>query len=94
MTSANAVEQHYSGRGLAERIFTALAEKGHDTDRLTPDLLAPYDEFHVGGMAATRRLAGRLALDGSTHLLMSDAGPAGRPVPWLPRLAVRSLALI
>ena len=77
MTSANAVEQHYSGRGLAERIFTALAEKGHDTDRLTPDLLAPYDEFHVGGMAATRRLAGRLALDGSTHLLDVGCGAGG-----------------
>ena len=31
MTSPEAVEQHYSGRGLAERIFATLAAEGHDT---------------------------------------------------------------
>jgi len=77
MTSADAVEEHYSGRGLAERIFTALAEKGHDTDRLTPEMLAPYDEFHVGGMAATQRFAGRLSLDEGTHLLDVGCGAGG-----------------
>ena len=77
MTSPDAVEDHYSGRGLAERIFAALAEKGHDTGRLTPDILAPYDEFHVGGMAATRRFAGRLSLDQDSHLLDVGCGAGG-----------------
>ncbi len=77
MTSADAVEDHYSGRGLAERIFAALAEKGHDPASLTPDILAPYDEFHVGGMAATHRFAGRLALDPQTHLLDVGCGAGG-----------------
>ena len=77
MTSADAVEEHYSGRGLAERIFTALAKEGHDTDRLTPDLLAPYDEFHVGGMAATHRIAGRLSLNRRSHLLDVGCGAGG-----------------
>ena len=53
MTSPDAVEQHYSGHGLAERIFATLAAEGRDTGKLTPGILAPYDEFHVGGLAAT-----------------------------------------
>ena len=74
MTSPDAVEQHYSGRGLAERIFAALAAEGHDTGKLTPGILAPYDEFHVGGLAATERFSGRLSLDPALRLLDVGCG--------------------
>ena len=88
MTLPDAVEQHYSGRGLAERIFSALAAEGHDTASLTPEILAPYDEFHVGGIAATRRFSGRLSLDPSRRLLDVGCG-AGGPA----RTVVRFCAL-
>ncbi|MGB1177263.1 MAG: class I SAM-dependent methyltransferase [Candidatus Puniceispirillaceae bacterium] len=77
MTSPDAVETYYRGQGLAGRIFTALAREGHDIDRLTPAILAPYDEFHVGGMEATQRVAGRLDLSSSSRLLDIGCGAGG-----------------
>ena len=87
MTSPDAVEQHYSGRGLAERIFAALAAEGHDTGKLTPGILAPHDEFHVGGLAATERFSGRLSLDPALRLLDVAAVPVVRPAPLPPARA-------
>ena len=77
MTSADPVESYYSGQGLAERIFTALKQEGHSTDDLTPEILAPYDEFHVGGMAATYRVADRLHIQKETRLLDIGCGAGG-----------------
>ena len=77
MTSPDAVETYYQQQGLAERIFTALQGEGHDIDNLTPEILAPYDEFHVGGMAATHRVAGRLDLTPSSRLLDIGCGAGG-----------------
>ena len=77
MTTPNAVETYYREQGLAERIFTALARQGQDTSSLTPEILAPYDEFHVGGMAATQRIAGRLGLTPSSRLLDIGCGAGG-----------------
>jgi hypothetical protein len=59
VTTPDAVEAYYREQGLAERIFTALAREGRDITRLTPEILAPYDEFHVGGMAGRRGLLRR-----------------------------------
>jgi len=77
MTLTDAVEQHYAGRGLVARITTALAGDGQDTDRLTPEILAPYDEFHVGGMEATHRFSGRLGIAPDTRLLDVGCGAGG-----------------
>ena len=77
MTSSDAVEQHYSGRGLVSRIDRALAEAGHDGQGLTPELLAPYDEFHVGGMEATYRFSDRLDVGPDSRLLDVGCGAGG-----------------
>ena len=77
VTSPDAVETYYQGQGLAERIFTALQDEGHDITSLTPEILAPYDEFHVGGMPATHRVAGRLSLTPSSRLLDIGCGAGG-----------------
>ena len=77
MTSAKAVETYYRSQGLAERIFDALEQEGHATDRLTPELLAPYDEFHVGGMEATHRVADRLGISARTRLIDIGCGAGG-----------------
>src|SRR6202008_4173459 len=54
------VTAHYSRGDLAETILRALADAGKDLDRLTPEDLAPFDQFHGRGLAATLELA-RLA---------------------------------
>jgi len=77
MTLPDAVETYYQQQGLAARIFTALQGEGHDITSLTPDILAPYDEFHVGGMAATHRVASRLGLSRSSRLLDIGCGAGG-----------------
>ncbi|QFG03003.1 class I SAM-dependent methyltransferase [Tepidiforma bonchosmolovskayae] len=49
---------HYTGEALAERILEAARAAG--VHPLTPAALAPADQFHMGGLRATRELA-RLA---------------------------------
>ncbi|MCC7363903.1 MAG: class I SAM-dependent methyltransferase [Dehalococcoidia bacterium] len=49
------VEQHYTGDRLAERVLEAAAAAG--LDPITPVALAPADEFHTRGLAATQALA-------------------------------------
>lgn len=48
-----AVARHYAHGSLEETILDALTAAGKDLNRLTPKDLAPVDEFHVGGRAAT-----------------------------------------
>ena len=55
-----AIEAHWGREDLAEAILAALAARGVDLDALTPDVLAPVDQFHGGGKPVTERLA-RLA---------------------------------
>lgn len=55
--AAHAVATHYGRQDLAATILSALRAAGKDVDHLTPDDLAPVDEFHTGGRQATARLA-------------------------------------
>src|SRR5712691_12469369 len=54
---AQAVSDHYGRSGLGDSILAALKAAGKDIDHLTPDDLAPVDEFHSGQRNATVRLA-------------------------------------
>lgn len=47
------VESHYGSAALGEKILAALQAEGIDTERLTPELLAPLDQLHTRGWAAT-----------------------------------------
>jgi MPBQ/MSBQ methyltransferase len=42
------VETHYTRQDLGGIILAALKRAGKDIDHLTPDDLAPVDEFHGG----------------------------------------------
>jgi SAM-dependent methyltransferase len=46
---------HYGGERLAERVLAAAREAG--ISELSPAALAPADQFHMGGLRATRELA-------------------------------------
>ena len=72
-----AVNQHYGQADLAEKILTALQNIGKDVDKLTQDDLSPFDQFHSGGLDATRRLAQLVELHEGIQLLDVGCGIGG-----------------
>ena len=74
---ANTVAAHYGRAGLAERILAALAAAGKDLDHLSPDDLAPVDEFHTGQRNATMRLAELAGVTGTDRVLDIGSGIGG-----------------
>ena len=62
MSQDTAIEKHYGRPGLLKRMLRTLANKGISENDLTFETLAPVDEFHVGGLDATRRILNRLTL--------------------------------
>jgi SAM-dependent methyltransferase len=73
----NPVEDHYTSRDLGAAILAALQGMGKDIDHLTPDDLAPVDEFHGGQRPATIRLAELLGLTGAERVLDVGSGLGG-----------------
>jgi ubiquinone/menaquinone biosynthesis C-methylase UbiE len=66
------INRHYASSGLEEAILDGLRKAGKDPEHLSPDDLAPFDQFHSRGKAATVDLA-RLA-DLKPGLRMLDVG--------------------
>ena len=81
---AQAVSAHYGRAGLGEAILAALRASGKDVDRLTPDDLAPVDEFHTGQRGATKRLAELAKVRGGERVLDVGSGIGG-PSRYLAR---------
>jgi len=80
----NPVETHYTSTELGEAILTALKAAGKDLDNLTPDDLAPIDEFHGGQRPATVRLAELVGFAGTEQVLDVGSGLGGpsRYLAW------------
>jgi SAM-dependent methyltransferase len=77
MIDPQSVIEHYGYAGLGDAILAALKAAGKDIDHLTPDDLAPVDEFHTRGRAATMDLARLLALRGDELILDIGSGIGG-----------------
>src|SRR5215472_5658740 len=75
--SPQAVAEHYKKRALGNVILAALKAAGKDIEHLTPDDLAPVDEFHSGGRNATVRLAQLARINGSDRVLDVGCGIGG-----------------
>ena len=73
----SAVARHYGRSDLAARILDGLKAAGADTDNLKPEDLAPVDEFHIGGRAATIEVLARLAPRSDHHVLDIGCGIGG-----------------
>lgn len=54
------VNQQYGREQLIDRILTVLKDAGKDIDNLTREDLSTFDEFHIGGLAETRKLVGHI----------------------------------
>ena len=72
-----AVAEHYGNAGLLDRIIAALQAGGIDLQQLTPDDLAPVDEFHTGGRKATRHAVAKLLPKSDQHVLDVGCGIGG-----------------
>ncbi len=76
-TTARGIQAYWGRDGLEGAILAALAAAGKDVDALTVDDLAPADQFHGGGKAATDRLARLAGLRPGLRVLDVGGGLGG-----------------
>lgn len=76
------IREHYASHSLTERIVAALQAAGLDPARLTTTDLAAVDQFHAGGLAASRDLA-RLAGVRAGNRVLDLGGGIGGPARLL-----------
>jgi len=77
MTSEAKVAGHYGRAGLEGVILRAVALTGKSKGTITAADLAAVDEFHVGGLEATRELATRMELQPGMQILDVGCGIGG-----------------
>jgi SAM-dependent methyltransferase len=77
LTIEERVEQHYAQRDLEKTILDALVAEGKDLNRLASSDLAPVDENHTGGRAATVEFTAQLAFEPGMHILDVGCGIGG-----------------
>ena len=82
MTTGRRVEDHYSSSGIARRILDALAAAGGPDTPVTPDALAPLDQFHGRGIQATRELVALLQPQADEEIADVGCGIGG-PARWI-----------
>jgi ubiquinone/menaquinone biosynthesis C-methylase UbiE len=73
----SAVSRHYGRGDIKTRILDALKDAGADLDRLKLEDLAPVDEFHIGGRAATEYILAKIPLGKDHHVLDIGCGIGG-----------------
>lgn len=71
----HAVARHYGSGGLMERITAGFAALGIQPTR--PDEMPPFDEFHIGGSAATEALLAQVAVAPGMEVLDIGSGIGG-----------------
>lgn len=75
--TASGVARHYTRGDVATKLLNALRAAGKDPDALTPDDLAPVDEFHIRGREATAEVAALAGIAASDHVLDVGSGIGG-----------------
>lgn len=82
MTTGPRVEDHYSSSGIARRILDALVATSGPETPVTPDALAPLDQFHGRGIQATRELVALLQPQADEEIADVGCGIGG-PARWI-----------
>ena len=71
------VSKHYASYDVLARIRAGLPEMGHGPDRISPEILKPVDEFHIGGAEATAALLERIPIRPEMRVLDIGSGIGG-----------------
>ena len=71
------IQTHYARPDIGSVILSALEKAGKDLDHLTPEDLAPIDEFHIRGRTATLELARAAGLQANQRVLDVGSGVGG-----------------
>lgn len=77
MVDSVKVVSHYGEKDFLERLDAALAAAGLSDGALAPEALAPLDQFHTRGLAATEELAAAVGLDAASRVLDIGSGLGG-----------------
>lgn len=77
MDTEQKVAAHYGRPDLEATLIRGLAAAGLDPERLTPDDLAPVDEFHLGWRPATVEFVRAAAFPSDAHVLDIGSGIGG-----------------
>ena len=75
--SESKVIDHYGHHDLRDKMAAALAAAGLADKKLTPADLAPLDQFHTRGMAATVELGAALAIKPGASVIDIGSGLGG-----------------
>jgi ubiquinone/menaquinone biosynthesis C-methylase UbiE len=75
--SSDPVESHYASRSLVDTVLAAVDEAGLPAGTLKTSDLAPLDQFHVRGLAATKELAALAGIDATSRVLDVGSGIGG-----------------
>ena len=77
MSLEQTVSEHYSNKGLLNKIYKGLEKLGIDKNQLTQSDLSSFDEFHIGGSDGTSMLAEKLTMNASSSVLDIGCGIGG-----------------
>lgn len=77
MSNTEESDQHYASENLTERLRTIFDEIGFDDAPIPLEKLAPLDQFHSRGLAATKELAGVLGIAREDRVLDIGSGLGG-----------------
>jgi ubiquinone/menaquinone biosynthesis C-methylase UbiE len=77
MSYSESSEAHYASENLTERLRVALEQAGLNEEPLPLDRLAPLDQFHSRGLAATKELASALGIESEDRILDIGSGLGG-----------------
>ena len=77
MSLEQTVSEHYSNKGLLNKIYKGLEKLGIDKNQLTQSDLSSFDEFHIGGSESTLMLAEKLVMNASSSVLDIGCGIGG-----------------
>ena len=77
MSNDKQIAAHYSTTALLSSIETGLTAMGKNASTATMEDLAPVDEFHIGGRAATKELCEQLGVLAESNVVDIGCGIGG-----------------